>query len=104
VSDCLNGSEVIHSSDYSARCALGACFEARYHPQFVTFPKSLVEFFGERAKALLETELDSPSIATVQALVILSNLESGSGRDARGWLYSGTYPNEYLDYRLALPF
>ncbi|KAL3487352.1 fungal-specific transcription factor domain-containing protein [Aspergillus germanicus] len=73
----------------NAMCALGACFEARYHTQFVTFPKSLVEFFGERAKALLEMELDSPSIATVQALVILSNLESGSGRDARGWLYSG---------------
>ncbi|KAJ0420937.1 hypothetical protein BJY00DRAFT_323516 [Aspergillus carlsbadensis] len=73
----------------NAMCALGACFEARYHPGFVTFPKSLVEFFGERAKALLEMELDSPSIATVQALVILSNLETGVGRDARGWLYSG---------------
>ncbi|KAL2840797.1 hypothetical protein BJY01DRAFT_257277 [Aspergillus pseudoustus] len=73
----------------NAMCALGAAFEARYHPSFVTFPKSLVEFFGDRAKALLEMELDNPSVATVQALVILSNLETGNGRDARGWLYSG---------------
>ncbi|KAL3456563.1 hypothetical protein BJX64DRAFT_296570 [Aspergillus heterothallicus] len=73
----------------NALCALGASFEARYHPDFVTFPKSLVEFFDERAKALLEMELDDPSVATVQALVILSNLETGSRRDARGWLYSG---------------
>ncbi|KAL2810101.1 hypothetical protein BJX63DRAFT_444874 [Aspergillus granulosus] len=73
----------------NAMCAIGASFEARYHPDFVTFPKSLVDFFGERVNALLEIELDNPSIATVQALVILSNLETGSGRDARGWLYSG---------------
>ncbi|KAL3476069.1 fungal-specific transcription factor domain-containing protein [Aspergillus californicus] len=73
----------------NAMCALGASFEARYHPSFVTFPKSLVDFFGDRAKALLEVELDSACVATVQAMVILSSLEVGSGRDARGWLYSG---------------
>jgi hypothetical protein len=65
------------------RCSLGAAFETRYHPSFVTFPKSLVEYFGDRAKALLEIELDSPSVATVQVLVI------GNGQDTRGWLYSG---------------
>ncbi|KAL6236668.1 hypothetical protein BDW75DRAFT_239029 [Aspergillus navahoensis] len=73
----------------NAMCALGASFEARYHPDFVTFPKSLVDFFGDRAKALLEVELDCPCVATVQALVICSSLEVGSGREARGWLYSG---------------
>ncbi|KAL4928755.1 transcription factor domain-containing protein [Aspergillus undulatus] len=73
----------------NAMCALGASFETRYHPNFVTFPESLVDFFGSRAKALLEVELDSPCIATVQALVICSSLEVGSGREARGWLYSG---------------
>jgi hypothetical protein len=71
------------------RCALGAAFEARYHPTFITFPKSLSEFFADRAKALLEIELDSPCVATVQALVILSSHEAASNRDARGWLYSG---------------
>ncbi|KAL4912391.1 fungal-specific transcription factor domain-containing protein [Aspergillus aurantiobrunneus] len=73
----------------NAMCALGASFETRYHPNFITFPKSLVDFFGDRAKALLEVELDSPCVATVQALVICSSLEVGSGREARGWLYSG---------------
>ncbi|KAL5003089.1 fungal-specific transcription factor domain-containing protein [Aspergillus recurvatus] len=73
----------------NAMCALGASFETRYHPDFVTFPKALVDFFGDRAKALLEVELDCPCIATVQALVICSSLEVGSGKEARGWLYSG---------------
>lgn len=76
---------------HSSRCAIGASFETRYHPDFVTFPKSLVDFFGDRAKALLEVEMDSPCVATVQSLVICSSLEVGSGREARGWLYSGTY-------------
>ncbi|KAH2164684.1 hypothetical protein KXW37_007618 [Aspergillus fumigatus] len=73
----------------NAMCAVGSAFEARYHPTFITFPKSLSEFFADRAKALLEIELDTPCVATVQALVILSCHEGASNRDARGWLYSG---------------
>ncbi|KAJ5595131.1 uncharacterized protein N7459_001339 [Penicillium hispanicum] len=73
----------------NAMCAIGSAFEARYHPTFITFPKSLAEFFADRAKALLEIELDSPCVATVQALVLLSCHEGASNRDARGWLYSG---------------
>ncbi|KAJ3529025.1 hypothetical protein NM208_g9942 [Fusarium decemcellulare] len=74
----------------NAICAVGAAFDARYHPAFVTFPRSLAEFFADRAKALLEIELDSPaSVATIQTLIILSAHENGNGRDARGWLYSG---------------
>lgn len=76
------------------RCAVGSAFEARYHPTFITFPKSLSEFFADRAKALLEIELDSPCVATVQALVILSCHEGASNRDARGWLYSGMLENQ----------
>ena len=74
-----------------AMCALGAAYEPRYHPEFLTFPRSLAEFFGDRAKLLLELELDSPSIATVQALAIVSNHEAYCKRDTRGWLYSGMY-------------
>lgn len=73
----------------NAMCAIGSAFEARYHPTFITFPKSLAEFFADRAKALLEIELDSPCVATVQALVLMSCHEGASNRDARGWLYSG---------------
>lgn len=47
------------------------------------------EFFSARAKALLDVEMDSPSVATVQALVIMSATEAAFTRDARGWLYSG---------------
>ncbi|KAL4807863.1 fungal-specific transcription factor domain-containing protein [Aspergillus unguis] len=72
-----------------AICALGASYETRYHPNFVTFPKSLVDFFEDRARALLEVEIDCACVATVQALVICSSLEVGNGREARGWLYSG---------------
>ena len=74
---------------YEFRCAVGSAFETRYHPTFITFPKSLAEFFADKAKALLEIELDTPCVATVQSLIILSWHEGASNRDARGWLYSG---------------
>jgi hypothetical protein len=70
-------------------CALGAAFDSRHHPAFVTFPRSLADFFADRAKALLEIELDSPCVATIQTLVLLSAHDIGCGRDARGWLFSG---------------
>ncbi|KAJ5109655.1 hypothetical protein N7532_002300 [Penicillium argentinense] len=73
----------------NAMCAIGSAFETRFHPTFVTFPKTLVDFFGDRARSLLESELDCPSVATVQAMVILSSHEIGNGMDSRGWLYSG---------------
>ncbi|OIW32335.1 hypothetical protein CONLIGDRAFT_572055 [Coniochaeta ligniaria NRRL 30616] len=73
----------------NAICALGAAFDARHHPAFVTFPRSLADFFADRAKALLEIELDSPCVATIQALVLLSAHDIGCARDARGWLFSG---------------
>ncbi|KAH6986718.1 fungal-specific transcription factor domain-containing protein [Ilyonectria destructans] len=73
----------------NAICSLGAAFETRHHPTFVTFPKSLSDFFADRAKALLEIELDCPCVATVQAMVVLSSHDIGCKRDARGWLYSG---------------
>ena len=71
------------------RCCLGAAFEPRYHPTFVTYPKSLSDFFADRAKTFLDIELDSPTIATVQAMVVLSGHDIGCQRDSRGWLYSG---------------
>ncbi|KAF2088896.1 hypothetical protein K490DRAFT_38069 [Saccharata proteae CBS 121410] len=86
-----NGQDVPYYSEVltNAICAAGAAFEARYHPSFVTWPKSLAEYFADRSKALLELEMDSPCIATVQALVVLCSHETACKRDARGWLYSG---------------
>ncbi|OJZ85522.1 hypothetical protein ASPFODRAFT_82537 [Aspergillus luchuensis CBS 106.47] len=85
-----------------AICALGAAYEPKYHPDFVTFPRSLAEYFGDRAKLLVELELDNPSIATIQALVILSNHEASCTRDTRGWLYSGMAMRLTLDLGLHL--
>lgn len=52
------------------------------------------DFFADRAKALLDIELDSPCLATVQAMVVLSGHDIGCKRDARGWLYSGQYDQD----------
>lgn len=82
---------LISSSTYSrlltnAMCAVGASFSDRRYPDL---PTPLTEFFAKRAKALLDVEMDSPGLSTVQSLVILSAVEAFSVRDARGWLYSG---------------
>ena len=68
---------------------MGAAYEPKYHPDLVTFPRSLSQFFGDRAKALLELEIENPSLATIQALVVYSNYEASGTRDTRSWLYSG---------------
>ncbi|KAJ5465321.1 fungal-specific transcription factor domain-containing protein [Penicillium daleae] len=70
----------------NAMCAIGAAFTTRVVPEL---PMPMAEFFSSRAKALLEVEMDSPRVATVQALVVLSAHEAAFTRDARGWLYSG---------------
>ncbi len=49
----------------------------------------MAEFFANRAKALLDMELNHPRVATVQALAVLSSHEAGYARDSRGWLFSG---------------
>lgn len=87
-----------------SRCAVGAAFEARYHPAFVTFPKSLVEYFVDRARRHLEAELDYPSIATLQAIAVLACHEVGNGNKGRGWLYSGKICNRLLRNTFAYTF
>ena len=46
--------------------------------------------------------MDSPSIATVQALVLLSAHEAAVTRDSRGWLYSGMAMRLAVDLGLHL--
>ncbi|UPK90180.1 hypothetical protein LCI18_001115 [Fusarium solani-melongenae] len=70
----------------NAMCAVGASFERCKHPEL---PAPLSDFFANRAKSLLDSELDKPRLSTVQALAILSTHEGGAIRDTRGWLYSG---------------
>lgn len=70
-------------------CAVGACLSVGVK---LGVPEPASEFFSARAKALLDVEMDSPSVATVQALVVMSASEAAFTRDARGWLYSGKAP------------
>ena len=47
-------------------------------------------FFAEAKRLILENnEHESPKLATVQALALMSVREAGCGREARGWAYSG---------------
>ncbi|OOF97799.1 hypothetical protein ASPCADRAFT_127995 [Aspergillus carbonarius ITEM 5010] len=67
-----------------AICAIGALFDSQ-----LPRPRQRADTFAKMAKALLENELESPKVATVQALVILSSFEAGATRESRAWLFSG---------------
>ncbi|KAK6219372.1 hypothetical protein LQW54_002360 [Pestalotiopsis sp. IQ-011] len=87
-------------------CAIGALFERKSHPDL---PTPLSDFFADRAKAILDMELASPRLSTIQALAILSIHEGIATRDTRAWVYSGmavrlaydfglhTSPKQYVD-------
>ncbi|KAJ3543095.1 hypothetical protein NM208_g3760 [Fusarium decemcellulare] len=83
----------------NAMCAVGAGFGTRNHPDY---PAPLGEFFANRAKALLDLEIDHPKVATVQSLAILSSYEAAQTRDSRGWLFSGMSIRLALDMGLHL--
>jgi hypothetical protein len=83
--DCLGKYYIWEHSDLFS-CAVGASLAVGEH---FDLPQPASEFFSARAKALLDIEMDSPTIATVQALVIMSASEAASTRDTRGWLYCG---------------
>ncbi|KAL8687253.1 MAG: hypothetical protein Q9224_005207 [Gallowayella concinna] len=47
-------------------------------------------FFKEAKRLIMENdEHESPRMATVQALALMSVREAGCGREAKGWVYSG---------------
>ncbi|EXJ56258.1 uncharacterized protein A1O5_12714 [Cladophialophora psammophila CBS 110553] len=71
-----------------AICALGAFHSTRPFPAAIP-ADAKCDFFAARARVLIDLEMDHPTLATVQALIILSFYEAGRGDDARGWLYSG---------------
>ncbi|KIW35020.1 uncharacterized protein PV07_01747 [Cladophialophora immunda] len=70
----------------NAILGIGAAYATRKHPAIKDDP---AEFFAHRAKVLLDIEMDSPSVATIQALVTLSAHEAAYARDSRGWLCAG---------------
>ncbi|KAK5204078.1 hypothetical protein LTS03_009873 [Exophiala xenobiotica] len=65
---------------------IGSAYTDRTHPGV---NDATDEFFAFRSKIYLEIEIDSPTIATAQALLILSSHEAAHARESRGWIYSG---------------
>jgi hypothetical protein len=67
----------------NAILAVGAAYATRGHP---SIPKEYCpsEFFAFRSRTFLDIEMDSPTLATVQALLILSAHEAAEARDSRG--------------------
>jgi hypothetical protein len=73
------------------RLSVGALYSPLDHSAVKSNPS---DFFAARAKAYLDVELDSPSIATLQAVLVLSAYEAANGRDSRG--KDTPYPLQYL--------
>ena len=69
----------------ATRFTLGTAYTDRSHPAVA---KSTDEFFGFRTKCYLDIEIDSPTIATAQALLILSSHEAAHARESRGRINS----------------
>ncbi|EXJ84397.1 hypothetical protein A1O3_05064 [Capronia epimyces CBS 606.96] len=65
---------------------IGSAYTDRSHP---AIKEATDEFFAFRTKAYLEIEIDSPTIATAQAVLVLSSHEAAHARESRGWIYSG---------------
>ncbi|OQV08084.1 Fungal Zn2-Cys6 binuclear cluster domain-containing protein isoform 3 [Cladophialophora immunda] len=80
-------------------CALGALF---YTDRYAKLPRPLSKFFADRAKTLVEYELDYPKITTVQTFSLLSWHEATYTKDSRGWLYAGAATRISLDLGLHL--
>lgn len=76
----------------NAMLALGCHFSAspaaRENPQDSATTGD--HYFKEAKRLMMEgDELEKPSLATVQALALMSVREAGCGREAKGWVYSG---------------
>jgi hypothetical protein len=56
--------------------------------------------FAQRSKALLESELRQADITTVQALLILGELETSAGNELTACLYAGMASKLIFDLRL----
>ncbi|KAK3391474.1 fungal-specific transcription factor domain-containing protein [Sordaria brevicollis] len=60
--------------------------------------------FHRESKSMLDAELERPGgIPSIQALLILADLEFGAGRDSTGWMYSGMANRLAIDIGLHVP-
>ncbi|KAF7186627.1 Nitrogen assimilation transcription factor nirA [Pseudocercospora fuligena] len=86
----LNGieDEVNTSALTNAMCAIGAAFDSASLQSTADPREPEAENFAQRAKILLDLEMDAPSVSSVQCLLLLSSHENAHQRMARSWLYS----------------
>jgi hypothetical protein len=75
-----------------SRLAIGCAYGPRVHS---LLPDNSSEFFSSRAKVFLDIEMDSPTVATIQALLILASHEAAQIRDSRGNSCNTIYPQLY---------
>ena len=76
----------------NAMLALGCHFTSRPAARSVPEDSATVgdHFFKEAKRQILENdEHEKASLATVQALALMSVREAGCGREGKGWVYSG---------------
>ncbi|KPI36587.1 Nitrogen assimilation transcription factor nit-4 [Cyphellophora attinorum] len=91
--------ELYSPSLENAILCIGAAYTDRSHDRI---QGPVDEFLALRAKAFLDIEIDSPTIATVQALLILSSHEAAHTRETRGWIYMGMATQIVTDLGLHL--
>ncbi|KAL4749961.1 hypothetical protein BDW72DRAFT_204295 [Aspergillus terricola var. indicus] len=65
-------------------------------------PNTAGKLFLEHAKSYLGKEMETPSLTTIQALVIVGMFYIATGADAAGWLYHGMANRLCLDMGLNL--
>lgn len=68
----------------NAVLALGALYLPDKNHSSIPKTQRSADFFAHRARILLENELDTPTLATIQALLLLSHFEAAEARDTRG--------------------
>jgi hypothetical protein len=76
----------------NAICACGA---------FASRDKSSCEAYSERSRLLIDVEIATPQLTTIQALILTGYCEAACGRESRGWAYIGMASR--LSLELGLP-
>ncbi|KIW37476.1 uncharacterized protein PV06_10515 [Exophiala oligosperma] len=62
------------------------------------------DFFAQRARRLLENDIDNPTLATAHAILVLCMYEMAEGNDSRvGWLYTGMAVQLLYELGLHIP-
>jgi hypothetical protein len=90
---------LVGSTDFSS-LATGSRYSS---DEYLNIPDKPSEFFAYRAKALLDIEMDKPTLSTLQAVIIISMTEGAAGRESRGkrvGMFYDEFRIDQCEYRL----